>query len=127
MASTTRDAILAAPRVSVVKGLGRPASEAEIAEYLDPWTDPPGRPILAGSRGRCRPSLHHGDAAGIAQQSKTPKLLVWGEDDGFQTVDYAKRYEREIRKTRLVRIKSAGHINPNAVAGALAEFFAAER
>jgi pimeloyl-ACP methyl ester carboxylesterase len=38
---------------------------------------------------------------------------------------------REIPKTRLVRIKSAGHIpmeiNPNAVAGALAEFFAAER
>ena len=34
------------------------------------------------------------------------KLLVWGEDDGFQTVDYAERYEREIPKTRLVRIKS---------------------
>ena len=64
-------------------------------------------------------------------QSKTPKLLVWGEDDGFQTVDYAEQYEREIPKTRLVRIKSAGHIpmenNPNAEAGALAEFFAAER
>ena len=64
-------------------------------------------------------------------QSKTPKLPVWGEDDGFQTGDYAERYEREIPKTRLVRIKSAGHIpmenNPNAVAGALAEFFAAER
>lgn len=29
-------------------------------------------------------------------QSKTPKLLVWGEDDGFQTVDYAERYERQI-------------------------------
>ena len=64
-------------------------------------------------------------------QSKTPKLPVWSEDDGFQTVDYAERYELEIPKTRLVRIKSAGHIpmenNPNAVAGALAEFFAAER
>ena len=64
-------------------------------------------------------------------QSKTPKLLVWGEDDGFQTVDYAERYAREIPETRLVRIKSAGHIpmenDPKAVAGALAEFFAAER
>ena len=28
-------------------------------------------------------------------QSKTPKLLVWGEGDGFQTVDYAERYERQ--------------------------------
>jgi pimeloyl-ACP methyl ester carboxylesterase len=57
--------------------------------------------------------------------------LVWGEDDGFQTVDYAERYAREIAETRLVRIKPAGHIpmenDPKAVAGALAEFFAAER
>jgi pimeloyl-ACP methyl ester carboxylesterase len=46
-------------------------------------------------------------------------------------VDYAERYAREIPETRLVRIKSAGHIpmenDPQTVAGALAEFFAAER
>jgi pimeloyl-ACP methyl ester carboxylesterase len=63
-------------------------------------------------------------------RSKTPKLLVWGEDDGFQTVDYAERYVHEIPETQLVRIKSAGHIpmenDPKAVAGALTEFFAAE-
>lgn len=54
-----------------------------------------------------------------------------GEDDGFQTVDNAERYAREIPETRLVRIKSAGHIpmenDPQAVARALAEFFAAAR
>jgi pimeloyl-ACP methyl ester carboxylesterase len=59
-------------------------------------------------------------------QSRTPKLLVWGEDDPFQTVDYAERHAREIPETRLVRIKSASHIpmenDPKAVAGALAEF-----
>jgi 4-hydroxy-tetrahydrodipicolinate synthase len=53
------------------------------------------------------------------------------EDDPFQTIDYAERYAREIPETRLVRIKSAGHIpmenDPKAVAGALADFFAAER
>jgi pimeloyl-ACP methyl ester carboxylesterase len=63
-------------------------------------------------------------------QSRTPKLLVWGEDDPFQTVDYAERYAHEIPETRLVRIKSAGHIprenDAKAVAGALADFFAAE-
>jgi pimeloyl-ACP methyl ester carboxylesterase len=63
-AATTRDDVLAARRVSVVKALGRPASEAEIAEYLDPWTDPRVARswlALAGGRG---PPLHHGDAAG---------------------------------------------------------------
>jgi hypothetical protein len=39
-AATTRRDVLAARRVSVVNALGRPASEAEITEYLDPWTDP---------------------------------------------------------------------------------------
>ena len=53
------------------------------------------------------------------------------EDDAFQTVDYAERYAREIPVSVLVRIKSAGHIpmenDPKAVAGALAEFFAAKQ
>jgi pimeloyl-ACP methyl ester carboxylesterase len=46
-------------------------------------------------------------------------------------IDYAERYAREIPKTRLVRIKSAGHIpmenDPKGVAGVLAEFFAAKQ
>ncbi|MFZ3326590.1 MAG: alpha/beta hydrolase, partial [Methylocella sp.] len=39
-ASTTTEDVLAARRISVSKALGRPASEAEIAEYLDPWREP---------------------------------------------------------------------------------------
>ena len=99
-AATTRDDVLAARSVSVVKALGRPASEVEIAEYLDPWTDPRvARSWLAlpgASDNRytmeMKPAL---------LQSKTPKLLVWGEDDGFQTVDFAERYAHEIPETRL--------------------------
>ncbi len=56
---------------------------------------------------------------------------MWGEDAPFQTVDYAELYAREIPETVLVRIKPAGHIpmenDPKVVAGALAEFFVAER
>ena len=129
-AATSPDDVLAARRVSVVKALGRPASEAEILEYLDPWTDPRVARswlALAGAADnrytqKMLPAL---------LQSRTPKLLVWGEDDPFQTVDYAERYAHEIPETKLVRIKSAGHIpmenDPRAVAGALAQFFSAER
>ena len=56
---------------------------------------------------------------------------MWGENAPFQTVDYAERCTRENPETVLVRIKSAGHIpmknDPKAGAGALAEFFVAER
>jgi pimeloyl-ACP methyl ester carboxylesterase len=129
-AATTRDDVLAARRVSVVKALGRPASEAEISEYLEPWTDP----RVARSWLALAGAADHRytmEMLPALLQSKTPKLLVWGVEDGFQTVDYAERYAREIPETRLVRIKSAGHIpmenDPEAVAGTLAEFFAAKQ
>ncbi|WP_240972380.1 alpha/beta fold hydrolase [Nonomuraea composti] len=60
---------------------------------------------------------------------RTPKLLVWGEDDPFQQVHYAERFAAEMPGTRLVRVPSAGHIpmenDPERVAGALATFFLA--
>jgi pimeloyl-ACP methyl ester carboxylesterase len=129
-AATTRDDVLAARRVSVVKALARPASEAEIAEYLDPWTDP----RVARSWLALAGAADHRytmEMLPALLQSKTPKLLVWGVEDSFQTVNYAERYEREIPETRLVRIKSAGHIpmenDPEAVVGALAGFFAGKQ
>ncbi|WGD52406.1 alpha/beta hydrolase [Bradyrhizobium sp. CB1650] len=126
-AATTRDDILAARRVSVVKALGRPASEAEIAEYLEPWTDP----RVARSWLALAGAADHRytmEMLPALLQSRKPKLLVWGVDDPFQTVNFAERYAREIPETKLVRISSAGHIpmenDPKGVAGALAEFFA---
>ena len=130
VAATTRDDVLAARRVSVVEAIGRPASEAEITEYLDPWTDP----RVARSWLALAGAADHRytmEMLPALLQSKTPKLLVWGEDDPFQTIDYAERFAREIPDARLVRIKSAGHIpmenDPKAVAGALVEFFAGRR
>jgi pimeloyl-ACP methyl ester carboxylesterase len=81
-AATTTDDVLAARRVSVVKALGRPASEPEIAEYLDPWTDPRVAQswlALAGAADH----RYTMEMLPALLQSKTPKLLVWGEDDGF--------------------------------------------
>ena len=65
-AATTRDDVLAARRVSVVKGArasGKRSRDRRISRSLD---GPEGCPIMAGARGRCRPPLHDGDAAGSA-------------------------------------------------------------
>jgi pimeloyl-ACP methyl ester carboxylesterase len=129
-AATTRDDVLAARRVSVVKALGRPASEAEILDYLDPWTDPRVARSWLALAGAAD-NRYTQEMVPALFESRTPKLLVWGEDDPFQTIDYAERYAREIPETKLVRIKSAGHIpmenDPQAVAGALSQFFSAGR
>ena len=125
-AATSTEDVLAARRQSVIKALARPASEAEIAEYLEPWTDPRVARswlALAGAADN-RFTL---ELLPRLRESTTPKLLVWGEDDPFQTVDYAVRFAAEIPATRLVRIPAAGHIpmenDADAVARALADFF----
>jgi pimeloyl-ACP methyl ester carboxylesterase len=129
-AATSTGDVVAARRQSVIKALARPASEAEIAEYLEPWTEPRVARswlALAGAADN-RYTL---ELLPQLRESAVPKLLLWGENDEFQTVDYAERFAADIPATRLVRIRQAGHIpmenDPKAVAGALAEFFAAER
>jgi pimeloyl-ACP methyl ester carboxylesterase len=58
-----------------------------------------------------------------------PTLLIWGEDDPFQSVEYAERFAAEIPSATLVRIPRARHIpmedDPERVAGELATFLEA--
>jgi pimeloyl-ACP methyl ester carboxylesterase len=126
-AATSTEDVVAARRQSVTKALAGEASEAKIAEYLAPWTDPRVARswlALAGAADN-RYTL---ELLPELRKSTTPKLLVWGEDDQFQTVDYAERFAAEIPATRLVRIPRAGHIpmenEPAAVARVLGGFFA---
>jgi pimeloyl-ACP methyl ester carboxylesterase len=108
-AATTPSDILAARRQSVIAALARPASEAEIAEYLDPWTDPRvARSWL--SLAVAADNRYTMDLVPALKASTKPKLLIWGEDDGFQKVEFAERFAAEIPNTRLVRIPAAGHI-----------------
>jgi pimeloyl-ACP methyl ester carboxylesterase len=125
-AATSTEDVLAARRQSVMKALARPASEAEIAEYLEPWTDPRvARSWLALAR--AADNRYTLELLPGLRESITPKLLVWGEDDQFQTVDFAERFAAEIPTTKLIRIPRAGHIpmenEPAAVARTLGDFF----
>ncbi|MGW0804521.1 alpha/beta fold hydrolase [Nonomuraea sp. NPDC002799] len=126
VAATTVAELLAARRTAVTTALGRPASEAELAGYLDPWNDPRvcrSWMALAGAAD----SRYTLDLVPALKADERPKLLVWGEDDTFQEVRHAERFAAEMPNTRLVRIPRAGHIpmenDPAAVARALAGFF----
>ena len=95
-AATSPADILAARRESVVEALARPASEAEIAEFLTPG------PIHAsrapGWRSPAPPTIAIRSSFCPRCKSAKPKLLMWGEDDEFQNVDYAERYAPKSRK-----------------------------
>ncbi|WP_431914530.1 alpha/beta fold hydrolase [Nonomuraea jabiensis] len=128
VAATTVEELLAARRTAVSTALARPASEAELADYLDPWNDPRvGRSwmALAGAAD----SRYTLELVPSLRNDETPKLLVWGEDDTFQKIEYAERFAVEIPNTTLVRVPRAGHIpmenDPSLVARTLAEFFLA--
>ncbi|WP_207005230.1 alpha/beta fold hydrolase [Trinickia mobilis] len=125
-AATTTEDILAARRKSVVTALARPATEAEIAEYLEPWTDPRVARSWLALAGAAY-SHYTMDLVPALRASAIPKLLVWGEDDSFQLVQHAERFVKEIPNSSLIRIPAAGHIpmenDAKAVARALIEFF----
>ncbi|BCG02642.1 oxidoreductase (plasmid) [Paraburkholderia sp. PGU19] len=126
-AATTHEDILAARRKSVMTALGRPAGEDEISEYLDPWQD---ARVARSWLALAGAAYSHYTTALVPQLrvSKTPKVLIWGEDDTFQSVENAEYFVSQIPYSRLVRIPKAGHIpmenDASAVAQAMIEFFA---
>jgi pimeloyl-ACP methyl ester carboxylesterase len=126
-AAATGGDLLAARRGAVASALAGAATEELIADYADPWTDPRvQRSWLALAA--AADSRHTRDLVPALRRSAVPKLLVWGEDDAFEKVEYAERFAAEVPETTLVRIPGADHIPtenaPDRIAGALARFFA---
>ncbi|GAA4627789.1 alpha/beta hydrolase [Actinoallomurus vinaceus] len=128
VAAVTAEELLAARRTAITTALARPASEAELADYLDPWNDARVRRSWMALAGAAD-SRYTLDLVPALRADRTPKLLVWGEDDTFQEVRYAERFAAEIPNTALVRVPGAGHIpmenDPAAVVHALVRFFQA--
>jgi pimeloyl-ACP methyl ester carboxylesterase len=125
--ATTLDDLLEIRRRAIASALGDAATEALIDEYLEPLR----RPQAARSwmaLAMAADSRFTLDLLPALRASAAPKLLVWGEDDPFQRVEFAERFAREIPHASLRRIAGAGHIpmenDPAAVGRALADFFA---
>ncbi|MGW6540137.1 alpha/beta fold hydrolase [Streptomyces sp. NPDC055051] len=128
VAATTADEILAARRQAVTHALAGAATERLITDYLAPWTDARVRRSWMAMVGAAD-NRYTRDLLPALRQNATPKLLIWGEDDDFQKVEYAERFASEIPHTTLVRVPGAGHIPtenaPGPVAQALVDFFTA--
>ncbi|WP_433462049.1 alpha/beta fold hydrolase [Spirillospora sp. CA-128828] len=128
VAATAGDELLAARRQAVTAALAGAATEQLIAEYLDPWTDPRVRRSWLAMAGAAE-SRYTLDLVPALRRSTAPKLLIWGEDDGFEKVEYAEKFASEIPRTTLIRIPEADHIPtenaPGRIARALIDFFTA--
>ncbi|WP_249924298.1 alpha/beta fold hydrolase [Streptomyces alboniger] len=126
----TTENVLAARREAVRRALAGTATQQLIAEYVDPWTDGRVRRSWTAMAGAAD-SRYTLDLVPALRRSATPKLLIWGEDDLHEKVEYAERFASEIPHTTLVRVPAADHIPtenaPGRVARALIDFFAVQR
>jgi pimeloyl-ACP methyl ester carboxylesterase len=126
VAATTTDELVEARRTALTKAIGRPIGGEELEEYLSPWTDPRVARSWMALAGAADPryTLELVDELAAAA---VPTLLLWGEDDMFQRVEFAERYAAEIPGATLRRLPGAGHIPmesaPQATAAALAGWF----
>jgi len=126
IASTSPQDIVELRRQAITKSLGEAATPDLVEEYLEPWFDPRvarSWMALAGAAdNRYTRDLEPGLRA-----CAVPKLLVWGEDDQFQRVEFAERFAAEMPNTKLVRIARAAHFptenDPRGVSKALGDFF----
>jgi pimeloyl-ACP methyl ester carboxylesterase len=127
-AATTADELLAARRQAVTAALAGAATEQLIADYLDPWTDPRVRRSWLAMAGAAD-NRYTLDLVPALQRSTAPKLLIWGEDDSFEKVEYAEKFALEVPQTTLIRIPEADHIPtenaPGEIASALIDFLTA--
>ncbi|TGA94392.1 alpha/beta fold hydrolase [Streptomyces sp. MZ04] len=124
----TAEDVLANRRQAVTRVLAGVATESLIADYVDPWTDARVRRSWTALAGAADNSYTL-DLIPALRRSTTPKLLIWGEDDLHETVEYAERFTSEIPNTALIRIPDADHIPtenaPDQIGRALADFFTA--
>src|SRR5918994_1261272 len=126
VAATSAEELVAARRTAITAALGRPASGEELAEYLAPWAELRVARSWMALAGAADPRYTL-ELVGDLKRAAVPTLLLWGEDDTFQRVEFAERYAAEIPGSTLHRLPGSGHIPmesaPEATAAALAEWF----
>lgn len=128
VAATSADEFITGRRQAVTTSVAGAATEQLVTDYVDPWTDPRVRRswMAMAAAAASRYTL---DLVPALRRSTAPKLVIWGEADTFERVEYAETFTKEVPNTTLVRIPDADHIPmesaPGLIARALAEFFTA--
>lgn len=109
-------------RGAVERGL----SPAEEEDYLSPWRSEDATRSWT-ALAAAADSRYTMELVEPLRRSGLPILLVWGEEDSAQPIEYARRFAREFPQARLVAVPGAGHIpmedDPEMVGATPAGFF----
>ena len=114
-------------RQALRKAITRELSEAEEEEYLSPWHTEDGTRSWT-AMAQAADARYTQELVGSLEEMGLPTLLLWGKEDEFQPIDYARRFQREMPNARLVAVPGARHIpmenDPERTGSVLAKFFA---
>lgn len=114
--ATTVQDLLAAREQATRRAIGRTLSQEELADYVSPWRDP-ARVRSWTAMAAAADARYTLDLVPELGRRRVPTRLVWGSDDEFQAVAYARRYVDEIPGSDLVEVPGK-HI-PTEDSGAL--------
>lgn len=121
------DELVEQRRQALRKATARELSEAEQEDYLSPWYTEDGTRSWT-AMARAADACYTEELVEPLKEMGLPTLLRWGDEDEFQPIDYARRFDSEIPRTRLVAVPGARHIpmegDPEQVGIALCDFFA---
>jgi pimeloyl-ACP methyl ester carboxylesterase len=102
-AETTGEQLLQARRESLAKAVGRPLTPEEVDDYVSPWRQEPRVRSWMAMAAAADPAFTLDLVPTLAKQA-VPTRLVWGRDDAFQKVQYARRYVAEVPGSDLVEV-----------------------
>ena len=120
-AATTAPDLLDARAVSTQRAVKRTLTREELTDYLSPWTDAARHRswMAMAAAADARYTL---DLVPLLQVARIPTRLVWGREDDFQKIRFARRYVTEIPESDLLEVDGK-HIptedSPAAVAQAI--------
>ncbi len=125
--SVTPEQLVELRREALGGAVERGLSPAEEEDYLSPWRSEDATRSWT-ALAAAADSRYTMELVEPLRRSGLPILLVWGEEDSAQPIEYARRFAREFPQARLVAVPGAGHIpmedNPEMVGATLAGFFA---
>jgi pimeloyl-ACP methyl ester carboxylesterase len=125
-AATTVEDLLEARTTSTRGSVHRTLRDTELADYLSPWHDPARVRSWTAMAAAADPEYTLALIPAL-QEAAIPTRLVWGRDDGFQKLHYARRYVTEIPSSDLIEVHGK-HIptedSPLDVAHAIREHLA---
>ncbi|HYT78180.1 MAG TPA: alpha/beta fold hydrolase [Actinomycetota bacterium] len=82
-----------------------------VSRYVEPFRDLGGRLAYL----RCARALRTEDLLSVmenVERLEIPTLIIWGESDSFQRLEFGERLQRRMRKAELVVLPEAGHYTP---------------